>query len=461
MWQYRNRTAQDRGIVRILVLLTSFLCLGALASKAVASDVNIRGSVNQTLTASDNYFLSNTPLGWTYQSYTNGTLDFLARTPDTQYLLNTNYSYFNYYGPGAQETTLRWGAPASARFSIDHTTLLDKYNLALSWTRSDIQTTLLAQTGQFQNFGTSGGQRGFLQTFSATGGVTHDVSRIDTVRWQAAASTNQSDDPSFTSYNDFNSSLIWTRPLSPTMTFTSSLYFDWFSQDDPAQSQRLLWTLSGTLSAQVTHRFTVNGSVSELFVNSWQNNPGAASNTNLGFAFTPFTPLTGAGHALNWNAGFNYRLLKTTNVSMSFAEAIAPVITGQLQKSRSMSLAVSHQINNASSLSLIASVTQAVTSTSPQSQFFSAGVIYSYRLARDWNANLSYTYRQREDPTSGFVNGNTFLFGLNYSFNAMGKPGAFKSADTERARLRAQQAVGYVFPGYVGLLPAGIAGLAQ
>ena len=199
--------------MRILVLLTSIFCLGALASKAVASDVSIRGSVNQTLTASDNYFLSKIPLGWTYQSYTNGSLDFLARTPDTQYLLNTNYSYFNYYGPGAAETTLRWGAPASARFSIDHTTLLDKYNLALSWTRSDIQTALLAQTGQFQNFGSSGGQRGFLQTFSATGGVTHDVSRIDTIRWQATASTNQSDDPNFTSYNDFNSSLSWTRPL--------------------------------------------------------------------------------------------------------------------------------------------------------------------------------------------------------------------------------------------------------
>ena len=454
--------------MRILVLLTSFLCLGALASKAVASDVNIRGNVNQTLTASDNYFLSKTPLGWTYQSNTNGSLDFLARTPDTQYLLNTNYSYFNYYGPGAQETTLRWGAPASARFSIDHTTLLDKYNLALSWTRTDIQTALLAQTGQFQNFGTSGGQRGFLQTFSATGGVTHDVSRIDTVRWQAAASTNQSDDPSFTSYNDFNSSLAWTRPLSPTMSFTSSLYFDWFSQDDPAQSQRLLWTLSGRLTAQVTQLFTVHGSVSELFVNSWQNNPGAATSglpplgiPGLGVGLTPFTPLTGAGHALNWDAGFNYRLLKTTNVSMSFTEAIAPVITGQLQKSESMSLAVSHQINNASSLSLIASVSRAVTSTSPQSQFFSGGVIYSYRLAREWNANFSYTYRQREDPTSGFVNGNTFLFGLHYSFNAMGKPGAFNAADTERARLRAQQAVGYVFPGYVGLLPAGIAGLAQ
>ena len=88
-------------------------------------------------------------------------------------------------------------------------------------------------------------------------------------------------------------------------------------------------------------------------------------------------------------------------------------------------------------------------------------MIYSYRLARDWSTNLSYTYRQREDPTSGFVNGSTFLFGLNYSFNVMGQPGAFKSADTERARLRSQQAVGYVFPGFVGLLPAGLSGLAQ
>lgn len=439
--------------MKILVLLTSFLYLGALASNAVASDVNIKGNVNQSLTASDNYFLSQNPSGWTYKSYTSGTLDFLMRTPDTQYLLNTNYSYYNYYGPGAQDTSLRWGAPASARFTIDHTTVLDRYNLAVSWTRSDIVTTLLAQTG---TAGTVTSGRGFLNTYRANGGVTHDLSRIDTIRWQAAASSNSSDDPNFTSYVDVNSSIAWIRQLNHTTTLTSSLNFDWFNQDDPAQSQRLLWDLSGRLTTQVTHRLTVNGHVGMLFVNSYQNNPGAVAGVAPGFGFVPFQPLTGAGHSVVWDAGFSYRLLKATTVSMTFADVIIPVITGQLQKSESMSLSASHQINNRSRLAFFASVSRTASTTASESQFFSAGAIYSYQLARDWNATLSYTYRQREDPT-GFVNGNTFLFGLNYSFNALGKPGAFSGAERERARLRAQQAIGYVFPGYVGVLPGGVA----
>ena len=432
--------------MKILVLLTSFLCLGASASNAVASDVNIKGNVNQTLTASDNYFLSQMPLGWTYQSNTAAALDFLMRTPDTQYLLNTSTSLYNYYGPGAAEQSLRWGNPANARFSIDHTTALDRYNLAASWTRSDIITTLLAQTGEI---GTVSGGRGYLTTVGINGGVTHDVSRIDSIRWQAAASTNSSDDPSFTSYVDVNSSIAWTRQLNHWMTLTSSLNFDWFNQDDPAESQRLLWDLSGRLNIQVNRRMTVNGHIGMLFANSWQNNPGAAPVVPVPGFGLPFQPLTGAAHSLIWDAGFSYRLLKVTTLSMTFAQAIFPVITGQLQKTDSIGLSVAHTINNQSSLAFFSSVVRTVTSTTSNSQFFSAGLVYSYQLARDWRANLSYTYRQREDPTSGFVNGNTFLFGLNYSFNAMGKPGAFSAAEKERGRLRAQQAIGYVFPGYL------------
>jgi hypothetical protein len=458
VWQYRNRTAQDRGIVKILVFLTSFLCLGAFASNAVAAEVNIKGSVSQTLNASDNFFLSNSPSGPTYQSYTTASLNMLARTPDTNYLLNGSWSLFNYYGPGAQDTSLRWGTPASANFAVDHTTVLDRFNLAGSWTRSDIVTTLLAQTG------TAGvvppGGRGFLDTFSITGGLARDLSRIDTIRWQAAASQNSSDDPNFTPYVDVNSSLSYIRQLNHTTSLVSSLSVDWFNQNDPAQSQRLLWNLSGFLTSQVTSRFSVNGHLGMLWVNSWQNNPGAAVGTNpfgtpfgLGFGFVPFQPLTGAAHSLIWDAGFSYSLLKTTNLSMTFAQTIFPVVTGQLQKTEGMGLNISHQINNASSLSFFANVNRTVTTTTTPTQFFSGGLIYSYRLARDWNANFSYTYRQREDPSpggGGFVNGNTFLFSLNYNFNIMGNSGAFAQAEAARARLRAQQAIGYVFPGYLG-----------
>ena len=133
---------------------------------------SIKGSASETLEASNNYFLINSPAGVTIKSLTAGTLDLLARTPTTNFLLDTNYSYYKYFGPGAADTSLTSGTPASATFSVDHTEQLTKYNAAASWSRSDVATTNLAQTGTA--FG-----RGSIDTLSVNGGITHDLNRID------------------------------------------------------------------------------------------------------------------------------------------------------------------------------------------------------------------------------------------------------------------------------------------
>src|ERR1017187_3433436 len=137
------------------------LCLGVVASGAFAADVSIKGNVSETVDASNNYFLTNTPSGSTVRSLTAGTLDILARTPTTQYLLDTNYSYYKYFGPGAADAGgLTWGTPASATFRIDHTTELAKYNLAASWSRTDAATTQLIQSGTYT-------AHGLINTYSA------------------------------------------------------------------------------------------------------------------------------------------------------------------------------------------------------------------------------------------------------------------------------------------------------
>ena len=87
--------------MKTLLIMTS---LGVLASGgALAAEVAVKGSVSETLDASDNYFLSTKPLGTTAKTNTAGTLNFFTGTPDTGYFLDTNYSYFKYFGPGAAE----------------------------------------------------------------------------------------------------------------------------------------------------------------------------------------------------------------------------------------------------------------------------------------------------------------------------------------------------------------------
>jgi len=160
------------------------LCLGIFASRAFAAEVSIKGNINQRYDTSNNYFLVQSPTGYTVKSTTNGTLNFLAQTPTTSYLLNTYASYFKYLGPGADDAgSLTSGTPASANFSINHVaTELTAFNFAANWTRADVATTNLAQTGVATGSGST-------NTYTVGGGMTHDLSRIDTLNWTVNATT--------------------------------------------------------------------------------------------------------------------------------------------------------------------------------------------------------------------------------------------------------------------------------
>src|SRR3974390_896779 len=161
--------------------ILAIIALGACAADAQAADVSIKGNASENVQGSNNYFLADSPSGPLIASTTSGVLDILAQTPTTNYLLDTRGSYYKYFGPGTADSNLTWGTPASASFSIDHTELLDKFNFAVSWSRVDTATTSLAQTGVASGHGST-------NTYSATGGVVHDLGRIDTVMLNAQAS---------------------------------------------------------------------------------------------------------------------------------------------------------------------------------------------------------------------------------------------------------------------------------
>ena len=417
------------------VFMTS-VCLGALASSAFAADISIKGNVSEQVEGSNNYFLSTAPSGPTLKSTTAGTLDFLARTPDTTYLLDTNYSYYHYYGPGAADTSLTSGTPASATFTINHLTELTAYNLAASWTRSDAATTQLAQTG-------TATAHGSITTSAVSGGITHDLGRIDTIVWAANASSVSFTDPTQTPYVDFNTGPTWTHSLSQTTSLINSVNFDWFSQDNTAKSQRLFWTITSGLKSQLSSRLSASANVLFYFANSYQN--GIAQPINPSGSFQP---LVGAGHSWGANVGVSYQLLKNTQVSLTAAQVIIPTFTGQLQQSQSIGATLGQTINEFSNLSFSANYAQTTSPntglglTGTSAEFFSASVYYGYQLTREWQTGVSYTYADNV----GVASSSTILFRLSRDFTLMGNPTAFSKADAERARQRAMSSVGYAFP---------------
>ena len=427
----------------------SVLALGFVTSGALAADFSIKGNISETLTGSNNYFLSNSPSGATYQTSTGLGLNFLAQTPTTQYLFSGNGSYYKYFGPGAVDTNPTWGTPASTRFSIDHTTELDRYHLGASWSRVDTATTLLAQTGTLSGHGST-------DTYNVNGAVTHDIGRIDSITLSSSASTASSSDASFTPYDDVTSALIWNHTLSPTTALINSVNFDWFSEKNTANSQRLFWTFMSGLNTQLTRRLTLKGDVGIAFVNSYQNGSAQPFVPVVPVGAVPFQPLVGAGHSLIWDVGLSYRLLKNTTASLNAAQSIIPLLTGQLQKSETVGLSVFHTINDYSSLSFSTNYAQTtsgqgvVAASVPQTsvaEFFSASVSYGYQLTRYWHSSLTYAYHQRND-SSGFANASVVTFTISRDLNILGNPSAINAAEQERARLRAQNTVGYVFPAF-------------
>lgn len=426
--------------MKTLVVVTSLL-LGSLASSAFAADVSIKGNASETVSGSDNYFMSNAPSGPTGETLSAMKLDVLAQTPTTQYLLDGNYSYYKYFGPGAADTQLTWGTPASATFSIDHTTELTKYNLATSWTRTDATTTQLAQSGIATAHGS-------INTYAINGGATRDLGRINSLSWTAAASTVSFTDPTQTPYVDLKTSLAWNHSLTHSTTITNAVSFDWFSEDNTAKSQRLFWTVTTGLQSQLTQRLTLGGHVGLDFANSYQNGEAESTNPSSGFQ-----PQVGAGHGWLADVALTYKLLKTTTATLTAAHTTIPLFTGQLQTSDTIGLSVNHDINQFSNLTFSTQFAQTLASQgnslfgnqSSSSDFFSASVNYGYRLTREWRTNLTYTYSQRNDDT-GIARSNTILVALSRDFNVLGNPTAIDQAEKERVKQRAQNTVGYVFP---------------
>src|SRR6516165_4633126 len=377
--------------------ILAIIALGACGAGAQAADVSIKGNASETVQGSNNYFLLNSPSGPMVASTTSGALDILAQTPTTNYFLDARGSYYNYFGPGTADTIKTWGTPASATFTVDHTELLDKFNFAVLWSRADTSTTSLAQTGVAAGTGST-------NTYSVNGGVLHDLSRIDTVSLNSSATyvtfTAQNQFP----YVDVTSTATWTHNLSSTTTLNNFVVFDWFSEDDPAQSQRLFWKLITGLDTTFSPRLTFSGHLGWGFVNSYQT---AGSQTVIAsvpgpLGIAPFVPQTGTANSWLGDATVGYQLSRTTRMSLYAAQAIVPTQFGQLQKSDSIGLTIAHDINHHSNLSFSTNFNYIPAAPgnslfggqSGSSEFFSASVNYGYQLTREWRTGLSYTYLQ-------------------------------------------------------------------
>jgi hypothetical protein len=404
------------------------MCLGPSASVAVAGAVSITGNLNQTFDGSNNYFLSNQPFGRTYRSYSDLNLNALVATPDTRYSLNSDVSYYKYFGPGAHEQSLSWGTPLSEQLTILHDTYYGKYNFSASWSRSDVETTSLRQTGVAAG-------RGSIDNYDLNAGFSRELSQLDSFSWSSHASTVSFSDPGSTPYADFSSTASVRHRLTPLTSITQAIYFDWFFDDDVGHTERLLWRPTTSIDSQLTKRLNFNASFGVSFINAYQTteSPSLVSsvfpNPPLGPVFGPgLQQQLGAAHGWDVSAVLSYQVFQDTRAALTVTHGTSPTFDGSLQQIESIAASLDHTINQLSSVSFYAQYSRSASggpnvdlSSSAATEFLSASANYAYTLARDWRSNVSYTYRQRMDAT-GSASSSTVLVALAHNFTLYGKP---------------------------------------
>jgi hypothetical protein len=305
--------------------------------------------------------------------------------------------------------------------------------------------------------------RGTIDNYNATGGLSYNLSRLDSLSWSVNASTVSYSDPGESPYLDFSTTLGWTHRVSQTTTFTTSIYADMFFSDDPGNTQRVTWQPTASLTSQLTKRLSWYGSVGLILIDATQNDsqPDFASSI---FARTNSAPFlsTGSqqqiGRATGWSANtvLTYTPRNDTSITFTAAHTTSPTLFGELVQIESVGARIGYRINQYSDFAFFTQASQTqegapgttTSSSSPETQFFTVSADYSYRLSRDWRAGINYAYRQRHD-IDGTVSSNTILLSLTGGFNLFGQPPTLVKTPAELIGediLRSQQVFPFIAP---------------
>jgi hypothetical protein len=382
-------------------MVATSTCLVALACPSFAADWSADTSLSQSVEASDNRQLATSPLGGTITSLSTLSLNVTARTPTSRFDFNGDVNYTAYAGPGAANINNALGNNLSLRYE-EKRKLFDYYIVG-AWNRSDASTVQLQQFG----FSTLSGE---VNTYSLTGGSRFDLTARDTLIFSASGAYSQfAADSSTTTSNQ--TSATWSHQLSPRTDWNTSVRFNWTSREGGSISETMLWTAMTGLRTDLTPRLSFIG------------NAGAGVATGSGGSAAPIfgSALDAAGGAASdWLA--DARLvysMKNTQFSIFASKSVSPTTFGEFTSSYIGGFGVRHDINWYSNLDFSGSFSRISAASTGTYDLYSASVAYSYQLARDWNAQLSYRYAQRLSATQGMAQSNTVLGRITYNYTLL------------------------------------------
>jgi hypothetical protein len=368
------------------------VCVGLQAAPALAVDLSVKSSLNESFEVNDNYFLVSTPKGTTYSPLTSVFLDVLARTPTTRYELNGDLGYTRYLGPGAEDTSLTTVKQDDLNFNFEHTGHAgDKVGLSAWWRQQDLATAQLNDIGVVA-------ARGEMNSHGIVGNVYRQLNAIDSLAFFATGTSVNFTSSTAVPYVNLTTGVTGKHGLNPSTEMFVSADLNWTVQQDQAGLDTKLWRALTGVKVQPTPRLSLFGSVGVGVVTTGQDGLAGIVGVPLSSAPGAIATHLGTSVGLLAEAQVAYKLRSTTELSWTAARSITPDVLGNLSQRTSYGIGLTHVINSVSSLSFAGSRTGVAASGEfGASTFWTANVSYARRLTKEWRTQLTYNYRRRDD----------------------------------------------------------------
>jgi len=361
-------------------ILAVSVSLGVLPSTAFAVDWSARSSISESVELNDNQFMRTSPAG-TFGSYTAITANAEARTRTSKFDFDGDGTYKKYWGPGTdglrQTEFLNYGF--KGRYEHLGKNPFDREFIEANWRQQSTALAILSDLGIATT------ATGFLDRLTVSGGIDRSLTYLDTINL-FARSTRTSYEPSSGGipFTDTLANGTWQHRLNPLVTLTASSEAEVLNYDNLFNSQLTILRNTVGVNTSPSSLLSFRGNVGPVYVQ-----------TERGVVTTNGRTLPISGAQTDWigNAVLTYKMFNDTTLTLSASQSIGPSIVGSLFKTNSIAAGLAYIINSRSSLSFAASGNRQISTST--TDFVSASVAYSYQLARDWRAQVSYRYLHR------------------------------------------------------------------
>jgi hypothetical protein len=397
------------------------VCLGLLPGPALAYDWSLSTTLSQTFELNDNQFMRQMLAGGTLGSYTTVGANAVVLTPTSQLTADGNVGYRKYWGPGTDgiaQTESDW-LNLHAHYETWGKNRDDKEFLNASFQRSSTVVAVLGDLGVLSNV------NGDINRSTLQGGLQRSLSALDTLSF-SASSTLTTYDPAGggTQFTDTSATGTWRHKVDPLTTVSLYSQLEWLYYDTTPAANLLLWRNTAGFETTLSPVLTYGVNAGAIYGQGEISGVPQPFVSTLpaflqGSAFLPAPVVRAPAFAAGSAAGFIgdahaiYRITKSTTFNLFASQTVAPAITGALTKRTTLHAGMTHLINFRSSISVAGDVSRQ-TASGTTNDFLSGSVSYSYELAKEWHASLTYRYLHRTaasgvalfDPITGLPTSN-------------------------------------------------------